>query len=142
MFLSHIHTLDVITTSLVLCSVEDQKKTLDEIKRLLNPSGGTFGYIEHVAVDLNDEEAGGEDLAFLELQQQILDPLQQFVAHNCHLHRNTDLMIRNVFFGSEDISNRNSIAKLLQRERFQVKDMWPVSCQCRGVVQLIHGLQI
>eukprot|EP00979_Chaetoceros_neogracilis_P002902 scaffold485_cov241-Chaetoceros_neogracile.AAC.6 len=76
---------DVITCSLVLCSVSDQERVLREIKRLLN-SGGCYGWVEHVAVDLENEN----NQSFFELQQRVLDPLQQAVAHNCHLHRRTD----------------------------------------------------
>ena len=92
----------------------------------MNPRGGTFGFIEHVAVNLENENE--KDLAFLDWQQQKLDPLQQALAHNCHLHRSTDKEIESVF-GDQ--------ARWLQMERFQVKDMWPVSCQSRGVIQLL-----
>ena len=126
----NIYILDVITTSLVLCSVQDQKQALNEIQRLLNPNGGSYGYIEHVAV--NTENENEKDLGFLDWQQQTLDPLQQVVAHNCHLHRNTYSVIYDVFVGD----NHSGSAQLVQSERFQVKDMWPVSCQSRGVVQL------
>lgn len=125
---------DVITTSLVLCSVEDQYQAVNEIKRVLNPNGGTFGFIEHVAVDLKNESE--KDLVFLDWQQRKLDPLQQIVAHNCHLHRNTEKVIDSVFGSSANSSTSRSNSQWLQRERFQVKDMWPVSCQTTGVVQL------
>lgn len=123
---------DVITTSLVLCSVQDQIQALQEIKRLLNPKGGSYGYIEHVAVNLENENE--KDLAFLEWQQEILDPLQQALAHNCHLHRYTDSVIYDVLV--DDRYNKN--VKVIQSERFQVRDMWPVSCQSRGVIQLTN----
>lgn len=116
--------LDVITCSLVLCSVSDQERVLHEIKRLLN-FGGCYGWVEHVAVDLENESENNK--SFLELQQKVLDPLQQAVAHNCHLHRRTDQVISSVFETS---------AEFLERDRFFVQDMWPVSCQCSGVLKM------
>ena len=114
---------DVITCSLVLCSVTDLKKSLQEIKRVLKPKGGTFGFVEHVAIDLeNDAE---KNRVFFEWQQRTLDPLQQAVAHNCHLHRNTDKEISSIFYDAD----------ILEFERFFIKDMWPISCQCSGVIK-------
>jgi ubiquinone/menaquinone biosynthesis C-methylase UbiE len=112
----------VITCSLVLCSVSDQERVLREIKRLLN-SGGCYGWVEHVAVDLENEN----NQSFLELQQRVLDPLQQAVAHNCHLHRRTDQVISSIFETS---------AEFLERDSFFVTDMWPVSCQCSGILKM------
>ena len=111
---------DVVTCCLVLCSVDDQLKVLNEIKRVLRPDGA-FGWVEHVAVN-KDLDDGHE---ILEFQQKFFDPLQQKVAHNCHLHRNTDDVILDVF--SSSVSQGNV-------ERFFVDDMWPVSCQVCGVV--------
>jgi len=116
---------DAITSSLLLCSVDDQSNAIAEIKRLLNPNGGVYGFIEHVAV--NRSYNNEKDLILLELSQEAFDPLQQLVAHNCHLHRNTDTMIKNIF-GEDGV--------LIQEERYIVDDMWPVSCQSRGALQL------
>jgi SAM-dependent methyltransferase len=118
---------DSIVCCLVLCSVTDQIKALQEMKRLLRPDGGTMGYVEHVAVDEQ------EPARFLEAQQKILDPLQQAVAHNCHLHRYTEQAI-DTTFGLQAGETQNS-SERLQHERFIVDSMWPVSCQCCGVVQ-------
>jgi ubiquinone/menaquinone biosynthesis C-methylase UbiE len=115
---------DVITCSLVLCSVSDQERVLREIKRLLNASG-CYGFVEHVAVDLENENEKSK--SFLEFQQRAFDPLQQAVAHNCHLHRQTDQVISGVFEAS---------AEFLERERFFVESMWPVSCQCSGILKM------
>jgi ubiquinone/menaquinone biosynthesis C-methylase UbiE len=114
---------DVITCSLVLCSVTDQAKSLREIKRMLKSTGGTFGYVEHVAVDL--EKDTEKNRVFFEWQQRTLDLLQQAVAHNCHLHRNTEKEIQSVFHDAD----------VLESQRFFIKDMWPISCQCSGVIK-------
>jgi SAM-dependent methyltransferase len=113
---------DCILCSLALCSVDDQTLALQEIKRLLRPNGGTFGYVEHVAVNAD------EPYRLLELQQKALDPLQQLVAHNCHLHRSTESTIASVF-------GVNSASVQLSQERFLVDEMWPVSCQTCGVIR-------
>ena len=112
---------DTILCCLTLCSVTDPENSLRELKRLLRPNGGTFGYVEHVAVNPNEE-----DRSFLELQQVWLDPFQQRLADNCHLHRYTEDTIQMIFGGN---------SHLIENERFFVDSMWPVSCQARGIVQ-------
>lgn len=121
---------DAVTSSLVLCSVSDQGKALTEIKRLMNPNGGVFGYVEHVAVNLENETE--KSLSSLEWQQRTLDPLQQAVAHNCHLHRRTDDIISKVFGLDTSLGS----ACLLESERFLCEEMWPVSMQSCGVVKV------
>jgi SAM-dependent methyltransferase len=116
-------SFDSVVCSLTLCSVDNQDAALHEIKRLVRPDGGTFGYIEHVAV--HDDEP----YKLLALQQQVFDPFQQAVADNCHLHRYTDENIAAAFQIETDASSR------IYHERFFVNDMWPVSCQCCGVIQ-------
>lgn len=95
-----------------------------EIKRLVK-HGGCFGWVEHVAVDLKSDRATA-NLVFLNFQQKMLDPLQQVVAHNCHLHRETDRTIKDIF---------DSDADILETERFFISSMWPVSCQVSGVLK-------
>ena len=112
---------DSIICCLTLCSVDDPVSAVLEMKRLLRSDGGTLGYVEHVAVEQDDTEH--QSLKWI---QEVLEPLQVFVADNCHLHRNTDATIRDVF---------SSDARCLQHERFYVSDMWPVSCQSCGVLQ-------
>jgi len=124
---------DVITCCLVLCSVSDQKTAIQEIKRLVRPNGGTFGYLEHVAVDKEldfDQKNGVSSLGLqlLEWEQLLFDPAQQLVAHNYHLHRSTEDLIWKEF--GLEVND----TQILQKERFFVKDMWPVSCQTCGVV--------
>ena len=112
-------SFDAIVCCLTLCSVDDQIAALQEMKRLLRPDGGTLGYVEHVAV--NEDEP----YRFLEWQQKTLDPLQQALADNCHLHRYTERTISEVF---DDTC-------FLHQERFLIGSMWPVSSQCCGVIQ-------
>jgi SAM-dependent methyltransferase len=116
---------DCVLCCLALCSVEDQALALQQIKRVLRPNGGTFGYVEHVAVNDN------EPYRFLEIQQRVLDPLQQLLADNCHLHRFTDATILKMF----EVDGNNDAASALLQERFLVDEMWPVTCQCCGVIK-------
>jgi hypothetical protein len=81
--------------------------------------------VEHVAV------VPEEPYRFLEWQQAFLDPLQQKLADNCHLHRYTDDTIAKIFRQTD-----SGLGVHLQHERFLVDDMWPASCQCSGVIQL------
>jgi ubiquinone/menaquinone biosynthesis C-methylase UbiE len=116
---------DAVICCLTLCSVDNQLMALQEIKRLLRPSGGTFGYIEHVAVD----ETMDDKHRFLAIQQQLLDPLQQLLVDNCHLHRRTEQAVEQAFQASP--------FRRLAQESFYVDNMWPVSCQACGVLQLV-----
>jgi ubiquinone/menaquinone biosynthesis C-methylase UbiE len=115
---------DCIICALTLCSVDDQIAALSEVKRVLRKDGGSFGYIEHVAVN------PGEPYRLLEFQQLAFDGVQQKLADNCHLHRFTEENISSVF-GVADGTSRS-----ISNERFLVDDMWPVSCQASGVIQL------
>ncbi|KAJ4874661.1 S-adenosyl-L-methionine-dependent methyltransferases superfamily protein [Raphanus sativus] len=95
-------SVDAVVGTLVLCSVADVTRTLNEIKRVLRP-GGVYLFIEHVA---------GEDGSFLRLVQNVLDPLQQVVADGCHLTRRTgDYILEARFNGGADI-NKVSLSSL------------------------------
>jgi SAM-dependent methyltransferase len=118
---------DAVVCSLTLCSVDDQDAAINEIKRLVRPSGGTFGYVEHVAVNSD------EPYRLLSLQQEAFDPLQQIVADNCHLHRFTDSNVGRIFGIDDDSMSKHP--SLIFKERYIVDGMWPVSCQACGVVQ-------
>jgi len=117
---------DSVICCLTLCSVTNQEDSIREIKRLVRPSGGTFGYVEHVAVDPE------EPFRLLEWQQEFFDPLQQRLAENCHLHRYTDDVIDKTFQARDE----SGTGVRLQSERFLVDGMWPVSCQASGVIQM------
>ncbi|KAG7586429.1 S-adenosyl-L-methionine-dependent methyltransferase [Arabidopsis thaliana x Arabidopsis arenosa] len=87
-------SVDAVVGTLVLCSVTDVTRTLNEIKRILRP-GGIYIFIEHVAA---------EDGTFLRLVQNVLDPLQQVVADGCHLTRHTgESILEARFNGGADV---------------------------------------
>lgn len=114
---------DAIVCCLTLCSVDDPVAAVHEMNRLLRPAGGALGFVEHVAVD---PTVDGNDLQWLEQQQVWLDPFQQRVADNCHLHRYTQETLQ---------QGLSANTALLTQERFVVNAMWPVSMQACGVFQ-------
>jgi ubiquinone/menaquinone biosynthesis C-methylase UbiE len=71
-------SFDAVVCTLVLCSVEDPRRSLGEIRRVLRP-GGKLVFLEHVAA----ENPGR--LAW----QRRTEPLWKLVAGNCHLCRET-----------------------------------------------------
>lgn len=114
---------DAVICCFTLCSVDDPENAIQEMNRLVRRSGGTFGYIEHVAVDPD------EPYKLLDWEQRKLDRVQQIVADNCHLHRSTDKTIQQVMGASIGESS------LIESKRFVVDNMWPVSMQSVGMVQ-------
>ncbi|XP_023731317.1 uncharacterized protein LOC111879072 [Lactuca sativa] len=86
-------SMDAVVGTLVLCSVKDVNKTLQEIKRVLKP-GGLYIFVEHVAA---------KDGSLLKVMQSFLDPLQQVVADGCHLTRETGETISKAGFSNVDM---------------------------------------
>ncbi|ESQ28292.1 hypothetical protein EUTSA_v10019583mg [Eutrema salsugineum] len=87
-------SMDAVVATLVLCSVSDVTKTLNEIKRVLRP-GGIFIFLEHVAA---------KDGSFFRRLQKLLDPLQQKFSDGCHLTRNTrECILEAGFSGGAEI---------------------------------------
>ncbi|HVP62373.1 MAG TPA: class I SAM-dependent methyltransferase [Myxococcaceae bacterium] len=72
-------SFDTVVATLVLCSVQDPRRVLSEIHRLLRP-GGTFLFLEHVAAP-----AG----TWTRHAQGALEPVWKRIAANCHLTRET-----------------------------------------------------
>ena len=68
---------DAVVCTLVLCSVSDPDRVLEEVFRVLKP-GGTFVFIEHVAA-----EAGTPRRKW----QGRIEPLWVWFTGNCHLTR-------------------------------------------------------
>ena len=64
----------------VLCSVPSQTEALKDIKRVLKP-GGRLYLIEHVVAS--------QEKLLLRFVQGCLTPLQQALADNCHMNRDT-----------------------------------------------------
>lgn len=77
-------SVDAVLSTLVLCSVDDQKKSLEEIIRVLRP-GGAFVFVEHVAAPRG---------TLLHGLQRLATPLTTRLDRGCHLARETIAGIR------------------------------------------------
>ncbi|MEC6813743.1 class I SAM-dependent methyltransferase [Photobacterium toruni] len=88
---------DYVFVSLVCCSVKDVAASLQEIKRVLKPTG-RFIFLEHVAAD--------PDSSCYHWQQR-LNFIWRRIADNCHLNRNTEQLIIDAGFVIEDIKYEN-----------------------------------
>lgn len=77
-------SVDAVLSTLVLCSVDDQQKALEEIIRVLRP-GGAFVFVEHVAAAPRTVLRGVQRLA---------TPLTRRLDRGCHLARETVDSIR------------------------------------------------
>lgn len=71
-------SFDVVVSSLVFCSVADQQQALQEIRRVLRPTG-TLEMVEHIRPETR----------WLATVFQQVTPWWRQIAHNCHLDRRT-----------------------------------------------------
>ena len=71
-------SFDTVVATLVLCSVDDQSRTLGEVSRVLKP-GGEFRFVEHVKAD---------DSGWVMLQNAIT-PIWKTFAAGCRPNRAT-----------------------------------------------------
>jgi ubiquinone/menaquinone biosynthesis C-methylase UbiE len=71
-------SFDVVVSTLVLCTVDDQPRALREVRRVLRP-GGRLLFIEHVRSD---------DAKVARWQNRLL-PLNVRLLHGCHCNRPT-----------------------------------------------------
>lgn len=76
-----------VVSSLILCCVE-QDLALNEIMRVLKP-GGKLYFIEHIV-----EQRG----TFNRWLQKQIEPLWKAVKFNCHLTKNTDILLKTSAF--------------------------------------------
>lgn len=70
-------SMDVVVCTLVLCSVENQERILQEVRRVLRP-GGVYYFLEHVAA---------EHSTWSYFWQQVLDPVWYLLFDGCNLTR-------------------------------------------------------
>ena len=87
-------SFDSIVSVWTLCSVDDPRAVLAELRRVLSP-GGRFHFLEHVRSD---------DPAVARWQRR-LDPLQRVFACGCNLTRDTEADIRASGFTLESIEH-------------------------------------
>jgi ubiquinone/menaquinone biosynthesis C-methylase UbiE len=86
-------TFDVAVAAFVLCSVEDQRTVLSEIRRVLKP-GGRLVLLEHVLGE-------GRTARW----QERLTPLHTKLAGNCHLNRDTRTVVGAAGFDTSGVEN-------------------------------------
>ena len=106
------NTFDVVVSTLVLCSVQDQEKSINEIIRVLK-RGGFFVTQEHIyAKD-----------TFLGKTQEIFDVPQQIIADGCHLTRQTDEAL------NRRVGKDKGFTSIVQQEVVSLDSHWPISRQ-------------
>src|SRR5689334_17459825 len=86
-------SVDFVISTLVLCSVVDQKRALEEVARVLKP-GGKFLFIEHVAARRGSWVRG---------MQRLVKPLWRRLGDGCHPNRETRAALESIGFASIEI---------------------------------------
>jgi ubiquinone/menaquinone biosynthesis C-methylase UbiE len=87
-------SIDTVVSTLVLCTVPDQRAALREIRRVLSAEG-TMLFLEHVRSD--DPR--------VTRRQDRLQPLWVRVGHGCHCNRDTLAAIRRAGFDIEAVEH-------------------------------------
>ena len=82
------NSIDAVVSTLVLCTVYNQNKALNEIHRVLKP-GGRFIFVEHVAAHRK---------SWMRILQTIVKPAWKVIADGCHPDRETLKAIRRIKF--------------------------------------------
>jgi ubiquinone/menaquinone biosynthesis C-methylase UbiE len=111
-----------------MCTVKNPEKVIDEIHRVLVP-GGKYLSVEHILADDDDK--------FFQAQQKILDPLQQAVAHGCHLTRETDRLYESKVLPQSRTSEASvtstrpdgAFFRTLDLQTVSLPSQWPISKQ-------------
>lgn len=88
-------SLDAVISTHVLCSVGNQTRALQEIRRVLKP-GGRFVFVEHVAAPRG---------SLLRLAQTAVKPAWSFVGDGCKPDRETWEVIENAGFAQVEIEH-------------------------------------
>ncbi|MFG5381733.1 class I SAM-dependent methyltransferase [Yoonia sp. R2-816] len=105
-------SVDFVVCTLVLCTVGEPRRVLEEVRRILKP-GGKFLFVEHV------EAPHGSVLRHL---QRLLRRPWRYVFEGCCLDRDTASLIRAVGFSSCEI------------DQYRLKSPFvPVNVQIAGV---------
>lgn len=83
-------SVDVVLSTLVLCSVPDPAAVVRDVRRILKP-GGRFVFVEHVAAPR------GTSLRWV---QRVLKPVWWYCADGCRLDRELATVLENAGFAS------------------------------------------
>ncbi|XP_045191043.2 putative methyltransferase-like protein 7A [Mercenaria mercenaria] len=87
-------TFDIVVCTLVLCSVKDMKKCLQEIKRVLR-QGGKCVFLEHVAYD--------DKTSWAWTIQCVINPVNWLVFDGCETIRDTETYIMAAGFSDVNV---------------------------------------
>jgi SAM-dependent methyltransferase len=85
-------SIDAVISTLVLCSVHSQQRTLQDVLRVLKP-GGTLLFIEHVAAPPGSR---------LRRIQNLLTPFWKRLGDGCHPNRETGVEVERAGFEKVD----------------------------------------
>lgn len=97
------NSFDLVVCTLVLCTVYDPSKTIEQIKRILKPSG-VFVFIEHVKAKEN---------TFLALIQNLFHKPWHWFFEGCNTNRDTKALLELAGFSSLNIENYNSYSPFI-----------------------------
>lgn len=86
-------SVDVVVSSLVLCTVESPRRALREVKRVLKP-GGRFLFLEHV-----DAKRG-----WLKGLQRLVSRPWRYVFEGCDLQRDLESVVGDAGFGTLNVN--------------------------------------
>lgn len=89
------NSMDAVVATLVLCSVPDPRKALQEVLRVLKP-GGRFVFVEHVAAPANTG---------LRRWQGFIKPVWQWAADGCQPDRETWTVIEQAGFAQVELEH-------------------------------------
>lgn len=86
-------SVDFVVSTLVLCSVVDQERALEEVLRVLKP-GGRFLFVEHVAARHG---------TLLRRIQGLVKPLWRRMGDGCHPDRETRTALERAGFAALEV---------------------------------------
>jgi SAM-dependent methyltransferase len=92
-------SVDVVVSTLVMCTVADQSAVAKEARRVLKP-GGAYVFLDHVRADEGTP---------LHAMQVMFDPLNRAAYEGCSLTRDPERAIRDAF-GDENVDARRFVA--------------------------------
>lgn len=82
------NSVEAVISTIVMCSVEDQSAVLQEVKRVLKPSG-RFYFMEHVAAKPD---------TWMWSIQNVLNFVWNILFDGCNINRNTSVAVDNAGF--------------------------------------------
>ncbi len=92
---------DGVVATLVLCGVDDPRRVLSEVRRVLKP-GGTFFFVEHVIAPEGTKTR---------VAQKVLVRPHRWLFNGCEINRDTASVIRAAGFANVELSEIDTGAK-------------------------------